>query len=525
MDEFGARLLAGEAAVDTALRWAHTSELLDPTPFLSGGELLLTNGLQLTDAETQRAYVERLATKHLAGLGVGTGAGLDEVPPAMRAAADDHALPLYEIPYEVPFIAITERAFRAIADEQNEILRRSMSVHERLDQLVLSEAGLDAVAQELAHLVGGTILVFNGRVEPLVRADYVNPLPPDDVDALARELQERRASGQRHSYIPRHSEFEGRSLALPVTFPRKPSDGGRGPDAWVLATKEAGTLSELDRLVLRQGTTVVALELLTRRVARDAEWRLASSLLSEIARGTVEGEELVGRLRQFGISDRLGALVLERPDGARATASAEAALRHALRVSHVTSLVATHREAVTGLVAAPATDEELVALAAEVQAAASSYAGHPLRVGVSRVFHPTEARRAFHEARCAHDAVRLSGGGPDEEFIPVATHERLGSFRFLLALQDGEELRQFCAAVLAPIDESDKAYGDELVRSLEAFLEAGSHWERAAKRLFCHRHTLRYRMRKVEELTGRSLASANDRMEFWLALRARQLFE
>ena len=62
-----------------------------------------------------------------------------------------------------------------------------------------------------------------------------------------------------------------------------------------------------------------------------------------------------------------------------------------------------------------------------------------------------------------------------------------------------------------------------LIRSLEAFIECNGQWERAARRLYCHRHTLRYRIRKVEELTGRDLASARDRIEFWLALRGREL--
>ena len=63
----------------------------------------------------------------------------------------------------------------------------------------------------------------------------------------------------------------------------------------------------------------------------------------------------------------------------------------------------------------------------------------------------------------------------------------------------------------------------ELLRSLEAFIENNGQWERAAREVFCHRHTLRYRMRKVEELTGRDLGRAHDRIEFWLALRAREL--
>ena len=77
--------------------------------------------------------------------------------------------------------------------------------------------------------------------------------------------------------------------------------------------------------------------------------------------------------------------------------------------------------------------------------------------------------------------------------------------------------------MLGPIERGDEEYGGELLRSLEAFIEQNGQWERAARELYCHRHTLRYRMRKVEELTGRDLSRAHDRIEFWLALRAREL--
>ena len=64
-------IVAGEAGLDRPVRWVHISELEDPTPWLSGGELLLTTGLQLGDAAQQRAYVTRLARHGLAGLGFG----------------------------------------------------------------------------------------------------------------------------------------------------------------------------------------------------------------------------------------------------------------------------------------------------------------------------------------------------------------------------------------------------------------------------------------------------------------------
>ena len=105
----------------------------------------------------------------------------------------------------------------------------------------------------------------------------------------------------------------------------------------------------------------------------------------------------------------------------------------------------------------------------------------------------------------------------------MATYKELGSFQLLLSLQDDEALRLFCDSILGPIEAGEGHYGGELMRSLEAFIEENGQWERAAKRLYCHRHTLRYRIRRVEELTGRDLSSARDRIEFWLALRGREL--
>src|SRR5919107_846903 len=125
------RLVAGEAGLENALRWVHISELEDPTPWLSGGELLLTTGMGLGDAAAQRAYVERLADHGLAGVGFGVGFGHDAVPAALAETAAARGLPLFCVPYEVPFLAVTERAFAQLVNEQYAVLRRSIAAVER----------------------------------------------------------------------------------------------------------------------------------------------------------------------------------------------------------------------------------------------------------------------------------------------------------------------------------------------------------------------------------------------------------
>ena len=90
-------------------------------------------------------------------------------------------------------------------------------------------------------------------------------------------------------------------------------------------------------------------------------------------------------------------------------------------------------------------------------------------------------------------------------------------------MAEPDALRAFADSLLAPLDVYDRDHGGELHPVASPFLEHNARWETAAAELFVHRHTLRYRMRKVEELTGRKLSSSFDRMEFWLALRAREL--
>jgi purine catabolism regulator len=140
-------------------------------------------------------------------------------------------------------------------------------------------------------------------------------------------------------------------------------------------------------------------------------------------------------------------------------------------------------------------------------------------VGAGRAVDAADARRTIYEARCALEARSLGGGNGNG----LATWRDLGSFQLLLALQDHEALGLFCDSLLGPIEAGEGQYGGELMRSLEAFIECNGQWERAAQQLYCHRHTLRYRIRRIEELTGRDLGNARDRIEFWLALRGKEI--
>jgi PucR family transcriptional regulator, purine catabolism regulatory protein len=526
------RLLAGEAALDLPVRWVHISELLDPTPWLSGGELLLTTGLQLDTEERQREFITRLADHQLSGLGFGTGFRHDHVPAALLELAAEREFPVFEVPYDVPFIAVTEAAFTQLVNEQYAVLRRAIAAHERLERIVLSERGLDALAGTLATLIGAAVLVFDARGEPLAQRAFRRPVAPEAFAALQGELRERSRRRDARAFLPADAEEDNRGLALPVAADGAPGSGNgseRIPEAWLVAIKDGGPLSDFDRLTLHQAVTIVALELLHRRVAGDTERRLAGDVLAAVVEGELNGPDLARRLEPFGLSDRVAAIVVERPNNGRgSSAPVEGALSTALREEAALGLVASTGSLTCALIAGIAEDE-LFALAERVSAHLCSDLGADVSVGVGRPVPGADARRSFHEARCAVEAVALgvaphrNGFGPSLASPRLATYKDLGSFQLLLSLQGDEALRLFCDSILGPIEASEGHYGGELMRSLEAFIEENGQWERAARRLYCHRHTLRYRIRRVEELTGRNLGIARDRIEFWLALRGREL--
>jgi purine catabolism regulator len=531
VQELGLELAAGEEAADAPVRWVHITELPDPTPWLSGGELLLTTGIQLGDEKSQREFVRRLAGHQLAGLGFGTGFDHDELPKPLRAEAEKLGFPVFEVPYELPFIALTERAFTTLVNEQYDVLQRGIGIHRRLERLVLEERGLEEVVRALAAAIGGAVAVLGSRGETIASKVFRRKLSDEAVSAVREEVRRRTAeiasgaadAGEGAEFAPEHPELAGRALVLGVAI------RGRGaPQAWLVAARDGGGLGDFERLILNQAVTVVALELMRQRAMRDTERRLAGDVLAEALTGRLSEQELSTRLEPFGVGGEAAVLVFAAEGDAPAP-PLESELDRFLSDAGVGALVATREQLLCAVVdcdesgdpaaLAERAREALAAAGEAGQVDGASAQATRLRAAVSRPAPVAALRRTFHEARCALEASALANGAAPR----VATYRDLGAFQLLLSLQDDDALRLYCDSVLGPLEESSGEYGDELIRSLEAFIEQNGQWEKAARQLYCHRHTLRYRIRRVEELTGRDLGSARDRIEFWLALRAREL--
>jgi purine catabolism regulator len=490
------RLVAGDAESDRPIRWVHVSELEDPTPWLKGGELLLTTGMGVgATAAKQRAYVIRLAEAGLAGLGFGLGFSFDKVPRALVTAAEQASFPVFEVPYPVPFIAITEAVFTRIVAEQFETLQRAVDAEHVLTRAAMDGTGIDGLAASLAGVTKGWALLLD-----------LHGLPLAATSRTARGYASRVWEGLQASR-PQGTTFSV-SLVDKGHHVWVQPVGAQGRTEAFLAVGKNEQPSQLDRIVAGHALSLFAIELAKARAVADAERRLQGDFFAELANG-VPAVDAARGLARFGFAakDPVVVVALEgAPPDALVTAVEDLGSR-----AGGGFLVSQHGGGVRVLLPAePAPDvEELVRTLGE-------RVGERLRGGAGSPVEPTDVGRSLREARYALQVCRLEGW-------PAAGFEDLGTYRLLLSMTDPDALRAFADSMLGALDAYDRDQHGDLVSSLQAFLQRNSRWETAAADLFVHRHTLRYRMRKVEELTGRDLSSALDRMELWLAMRARDL--
>jgi purine catabolism regulator len=524
--ELNLKLLAGNKSTSNPVRWVHITEVPDPTKWLKGGELLLTTGYGFVgDEEQQVAQIKRLIDHNISGLGFGTGFSFDKVPPAIVKVAEEYDFPLFEVPYHVPFIAITEAVASKIVNEQYSLLQRSLAVHEKLTKIVLEEKGLEAILSTLSALVGCSAVLFDFHGVVLCEAAYRRHLGAELIADLWRMISDRRADRQNFALT-----MEGVGSGVQVY----PVVASHRIGAFLAVVKDSGDFSEYDRIILHNVVTVTALELVKKKAVAETEKRLAGDFFDELIASDLYEEEIARRLAFFGLDPQSPHLIIlvdtdEQGDGAGAEAVQEIKERLHWTVDEfmarhdVLCISASRSDSVVILVQPGKMDaREIIKMAGDLQTVIAEMQPEvSASIGIGRPHRQLiDLRQSYYEASYAIKIRKLKG-----EPRVIASFDDLGSYGLLLGLQDTLSLEVFYDSVLGKLQEYDEQNSSDLVKSLACFLEANGHWGDAAEKLYVHRHTLRYRMKRVEEITGRDLNQSQDRMEFWLALKAKELID
>ncbi|WJV51171.1 PucR family transcriptional regulator [Streptomyces flavofungini] len=570
-DALGLRLLGGEDELDRTVRGVMTTDLRDPSRYLAGGELVLTGLAWRRDASDTEPFVRILAAAGVAALAAGE-AELGSVPDDLVEACARHRLPLFAVNESVAFATITEHVVRQVSGERAGDLAAVVDRHRRLMTSGPAGGGPDVVLDLLGTDLDLRAWVLSPAGRPIAGAGTAGPALPAAV--CARLAGEQLAAARTGRRGPHRVTIEGggaerldegrRSGGGPgVTYSLFPiRSSGRGAVSasrdvretvlsdWLLAVEaDAGDWPE-ERLDLLQGVTqLIAVERDRRDAARTVRRRLAQEVLELVQTGAAPAE-IAARLRVAApvLLPGLGAaphwqVVVARvewdpADGADGAAIEGGPVAQSLLEEILVDPAAAGPDPSDRIAVAHTGDEAIAlvplpALSAEVDGAEPGLLADTLlaavreplsagladdgrlTIGVSASVHSAEGLRgALEEARHAR---RVAAARPGR--VCAAGHQELASHVLLLPFVPDDVRRAFTARLLDPLREYDRRHRAELIPTLEAFLDCDGSWTRCATRLHLHVNTLRYRVGRIEQLTGRDLSRLEDKLDFFLALR------
>ncbi|MFE2487435.1 PucR family transcriptional regulator [Streptomyces mirabilis] len=530
-------VLAGEDRLDVPVRWAHVSELADPVPYMEGGELLLITALQLDaeDPDVMRRYVKRLVGAGVVGLGFAVGVNYDEIPKALVDAAEEEGLPLLEVPRRTPFLAISKAVSAAIAADQYRAVTAGFAAQRELTKQALND-GPEGLLSALAGQVDGWAALYDASGAVVATAPEWAGRRAARITPDVERLRERPAPAS--SVVGGEDRVELHSLGT-----------GRRPRA-ALAVGTAAALGTAERYAVHSAIALLTLTTERSRSLHAAEQRIGAAVLRMLLAGQPEhartvagdlyGELLDAPFRLILAESASASAARAHADGHARVAAAKPSkapvvvpdptngdplgglaeiVESAAARSGESVLVVPDGErlvvlAVDGGAAVTACGEYAAALDAARIATREQPVGEEdeLVVGLSAPAGPIAAAAAYKQAEQALSVARRRGRS-------LVEHEELAAGSVLPLLAD-DAVRAFADGLLRPLNEHDATGRGDLVASLRAWLSRHGQWDAAAADLGVHRHTLRYRMRRVEEILGRSLDDPDVRMELWLALKA-----
>jgi purine catabolism regulator len=484
------RPLTPRETFDRSVNWVHNSDLDDPTPFLIDGQLLLTTGRQFVDnpAPDFDSYVARLTQAGVAAIGFGTEVITHGVPEALIDACLRAGLPLFEVPYRIPFIAIS----RLVADNEAEQARagfdRALAAQNDIARAAVGKGRLSAATAKAAEHLECRVWIFDADGEVVSdRTEAKTPSCPLDIRSSVNELLSR----SRRARVAEDPPGEHRIVQ---------TLGPGGQLCGAVAWSRTHEFTALDRSVMTVLAALAEVSLEQTENLRVGHRAILEQLFQLLKDGridsvrravTVAGIELPG--------DRFAVAALNLSD--TSASERDVLERRAARPRSHFFAVADGRHLL------------VLIDASQLPAERRLFELNNLTVGLSSEVGWDELTVAITQAVRSLEAAQPA---TVTEFDSLVGE----SFFGLLATSSVADIAR---ARLARVIESPEGLG--LLRYAQVWLRHNGQWDPAARELGMHRHGLKTRMQRLAELTALGLDSFQGRAELWAMLAAIDLDE
>jgi purine catabolism regulator len=478
----GLSVLAGQSHLNRSVTWAHVSEMQDPTPWLEGGELLMAVGVDFPDdTDAQVAYLHRLVNRGLVAVALG-----DRVAPRLSESfldtADALSFPVFAVSWEVPFSEVVRTVVAANEQSSQRRLMTHVHIFDSLRTRIVDGLTAPQLFARIEDLSGYDLYLATPRHEQLL--DGVPP-PPEEITRSLPTPVDRATS-------------IGEARALPVIV--------RGDLVGYVVAVERPGATPAGMVAIQHIETVAALEVERMRSEAQLAQTFRASLLEDMLDGYLAPDGIRRRLgaEGFDISEMLVLTAMRARDG-HDPVRALRALTESLGQQRISHLITTTEPAFL-----LASDDPGVAALIHERPELNAGASRPFAIPDGLVLARRDALLALELAQRRGSNLVQAGGDVDYPLSLAA---------------DRASLERLINSALGELIAYDEEHQTDLVRSLRCYLERERSLREAAAVLFVHPNSLAYRLRRIEEITGRRLATIETQTELWIALEAQRILE
>ena len=516
-------VLAGSDRLDTPVDWVAVMEW-PVEGFVTPGDFILTTCIGCNEEMLETFVVESAEAGAAAiCLSVGEGAPVAFISDRVLSAAHEHGVALATVPWAVRFSDVSRAVIETLyAPRRGDgSTRAAGDLPFEFTRALLESGGVVSVAHALEGVVDSEAPVV--VLDPALSIIGEGPTATEwiargNLQAALAVLEDTVIAHGPPAATPGviHADTDGSSLVA------APARGQGKILGWVMLVLPAGGDATTADAAIRHAATAAAIELLRQEAAEELGTRAKAEFFWRLSAGEfVSPHELAARSALLGLplNARFRVIAgLAESDNERSGSSSrvarDIAQRLRLRLRHPAS-VATHRESEI-LLCLEQRDTEIDPL---LDDPALQTFSQRVSWGVANGLHGlSQLQDAVAQARTAL-AVTRAVRGPGRK----ATAEQLGSFMLLHALGADGVATGLAHEVIGVLEEADNKRKSDLLGTLAVYLDENGNISSAARRLHLNRHSLIYRLHRIEELTNRSLDSHEDRLLLDISMRVRQL--
>ena len=503
------KVIAGESGLDRKVSTVTILDSPDGYKWTKGGEFVITSGYVLSDNPAKiKELIISLDNLGASAFGIKLKRYINEIPIEILNKANELNFPIIVIPEEYPFKKIINPIMSSIIDKQNEKLMFSKEIHKTFTQLVLEGCDEKKIIIKLEELINNAIIFYNKLFDEFQYGNLVNN---DIKENNIAELKEK---------------FKSYTLKIDKTI-----------YGYIFVTDKE-SIDDYDEIALEQAETVLKLQIQKRISNKEIENKYREEFVMDLIFANINSSEEVikrGKLYNWNFDEKIAAFIVDIDDFKENYTKfdiekSKNTLKD-LKEKIFTISKNTMSKYYNDVIFANLSDKiiflskyndikneynlNIEEVGDEIRKKVNEKVDFTVTVGIGEYKDDVFAIKESYEE--AKEAISVSRAISKEN--NTSSYEKLGAYRLLDSFYNKEKAEKFLNSYLGDLIAYEEKNNINLIKSLKILIRNDWNMKEAAKKLYIHYNTMKYRMNKVEDILNVDLSKSEDRFNLNLSLK------